>query len=55
MYLGLPFLSNQGEEYKMKPCIGRKAKDAYLRLNYFPWRIRLAYLLWPMQVSIGIQ
>jgi hypothetical protein len=41
MYLGLPFLSNQGEEYKMKPCIGRKAKDAYL--------------LWPMQVSIGIQ
>ncbi len=41
--------------YKMKPCIWRNAKDGYLRLNYFPWRIRLDYLVWPMQISSGIQ
>ena len=34
---------------------GRKAKDAYLRLDYFPWRIRLDYLVWPVQISTGIR
>jgi hypothetical protein len=33
---GLPFLSNKGEEYKMKPCITKKAKNYRFALKHYP-------------------